>query len=90
VVIVLGTDQCALREAVAGAGGHPNTNLVRKSVRMHRDFEAAAIVVAALRPALARLKAGQNPASAKHLENSYCNADWVDPTVLSPAQLAAY
>jgi hypothetical protein len=74
----------------------PDTILDRKSARMHRDFETAAIMVAALRSALAHLKAGQDlrseygPASGKPLENSYCNADGADPTVLSPAQLAAY
>ncbi len=72
------------------------TILDRKSARMHRDFETAAIMVAALRSALAHLKAGQTlaseygPASGKPLENSYCNADGADPIVLSPTQLAAY
>jgi hypothetical protein len=63
---------------------------------MHRSFETAAIMIATLRSALVHQKAGQTlaseygPASAKPPENSYCNADRVDPTVLSPAQLAAY
>ena len=67
-----------------------------KSGRMRRDYETAAIMVAALRSALAHLKAGQNldseygPASGKPLENSYCNADGADPAVLSPVQIEAY
>jgi len=74
----------------------PDTILDRKSARMHRDFETGAIMIAALRSALAHLKAGQSltseygPASGKPLENSYCNADGADPSILSPAQLAAY
>lgn len=74
----------------------PDTILDRKSARMHRDFETAAIMIAALRSALAHLKAGQSlaseygPASDKPLENSYCNADGADPAILSPDQIAAY
>lgn len=76
--------------------GDPKYLVDRKSGRIRRDYETAAIMVSALRSALAHLKAGQSlaseygPASGKPLQNSYCNADGADPTVLSPAQMAAY
>lgn len=74
----------------------PNNLIDRKSGRMRRDYETAAIMVSALRSALAHLKARQSleseygPGSRKPLENSYCNADGADRTVLSPAQIEAY
>jgi hypothetical protein len=74
----------------------PEYLVARKSGRMRRDYETAAIMVAALRSALAHLKAGQTlasvygPAAGKPLENSYCNADGADPAVLSPAPTTAY
>lgn len=76
--------------------GDPGFVLGRKSARMRRDFETAAIMISALRSALAHLKAGQTlaseygPASGLPLEDSYCNADGADPALLTPAQLAAY
>jgi hypothetical protein len=79
-----------------GNNEDPHYLLDRKSGRMRRDFETAAIEVAALRSALAHLKAGQTldseygPASGKPLEDSYCNADGADPIVLSTAQIDAY
>jgi hypothetical protein len=69
--------------------------LNRKSGRMRRDFETVAMMTAALRSALAHLKAGQTLASEGGPlqtlgEDSFCNAEGVVPGVLTPEQVAAY
>jgi hypothetical protein len=77
--------------------GDPKTMLNRKSARLNRAFETAAVMTGALRSALAHMKAGQTLASEYGpsnndlpLENSYCNADGANPKLLRPASLAAY
>jgi len=80
-----------------GDRAEPSLMLDRKSARMRRDYETAAIMVAALRSTLAHLKAHQSvagiygpDATDKPLENSFCNAEGADPAFYTPGQIAAF
>lgn len=75
--------------------GNPRFLLNRKAGRMHRDYETVAMMTAALRSALAHLRAGQTLASEggpdeTSPEDSFCNAEGVIPGKLKPDQVAAY
>lgn len=80
-----------------GDRAEPSLMLDRKSTRMRRDYETAAIMVAALRSTLAHLKAHQSvagiygpDATDKPLENSFCNGEGADPSFYTPGQIAAF
>lgn len=79
-----------------GEMGDPEIALNRKSGRMRRDYETAALMTAALRSALAHLKVGQTlaseegPTSDLPRRDTYCDPDGADPRLLTRAQLAAY
>jgi len=80
-----------------GDRGEPELMLDRKSARMRRDYETAAIMVSALRGTLAHLKLHQTTAGMygpdatdKPLANSFCNAEGADPEVYTPGEIAAF